>query len=444
MEDISLVFQVNKNSIELLVFDESLENIETYVFLLDTVLDENECDALDIFAISNWILDQYSKFEKSDIYNVIFTNFVAFSSYLVCLDYEGKILSPICIKNDKSNHKFKKEFHELLKEEDVVDLGNLSFDNSNIDSGLQFYSHKKSKSEIYRNTRYALMLPEYLQFIFTHKPIASLSGLSFLPTIFDLASKKYLNWIEIEKIKALNIPLCNAKEITGDDLFGSGINNLIASIVPYSRACDENFLLLQTSDWNICWNPFNDEIASRNKKIQGVFNAYDYEGKVINGCKLYAGNEHDRAIKHLAEYFQVEENFYLKLEFDPKVVQFLRKTYKQVIPTQTELGAYMDSPFMERNLNSFRNYTDAYHQFLMDIIAQQTAIVKLILGAKLITTIFVEGKFSENSIFMKLLSESFIYQNIYACQHKNIAALGAVLIRNNKLIDKKVLDLKPY
>lgn len=194
-------------------------------------------------------------------------------------------------------------------------------------------------------------------------------------------------------------------------------NDITTRLSQFKEVLNSKFILLLTGEWSYAINPFNREEVPEEDKQKGTYNMIDNEKSTIQVAKLFSGNQHDRQIVHLSEYFNVETDIYKALKFDANVIYFLRKNLNQVIPSQTEIGMYMDCPFMERNLNIFKNFEYAYNQFIMDLVAQQVLAIKRITVNAPVTQIYVDGKFSNNIIFMNLLSEAFFNTEVYAVEN---------------------------
>jgi hypothetical protein len=144
--------------------------------------------------------------------------------------------------------------------------------------------------------------------------------------------------------------------------------------------------------------------------------------------RLFSGDEHNRQIRHLASHFHVSEDFYLSLNFDRNIIRRLRTEFVQVTPQATETGGMMDCPFMDRNINNFRSVEDAYHQFIIDLIAQQIASIKLTFDHQINRKIMVDGGLAKNPIFMELLAEAFHDKVVYTIGYEHTAALGAASV----------------
>ena len=117
--------------------------------------------------------------------------------------------------------------------------------------------------------------------------------------------------------------------------------------------------------------------------------------------------------------------------------------------TSFNTDSYIENcPFENRNLDGFKNHEVAYHQLILDIIAQQVLSTKLVIHNSPVKKVFVDGGFSKNSIFMNLLAQAFPEMEVYAASMAQASALGAALSIhdswNPKPIQNDLIDLKFY
>jgi L-fuculokinase len=224
---------------------------------------------------------------------------------------------------------------------------------------------------------------------------------------------------------------------------GVGIHDSSSALVPYLKSVNEQFILLSTGTWCIAINPFNASPVSQNELKLDCLNFISFEGKPVKASRLFSGNEHERQVKHLSGHFNVELDYHKGVKFDRDLIWTLRKIHKQATPDTADLGTLKDCPFVERNLNSFKSFEEAYHQFILDLVAQQIASIKLILGASSPRKIFVDGGFARNVIFMELLAEAFFDKEVYASEMAQASALGAALVISEHWNDTQTLpDLR--
>ena len=106
------------------------------------------------------------------------------------------------------------------------------------------------------------------------------------------------------------------------------------------------------------------------------------------------------------------------------------------------------SAFGKRKLADYKNYEEAYHQFIVDIVTQQVRSTNLVLRGTGVKRIFVDGGFSKNPIYMYLMAEAFPNIEVYAASVAQASALGAALVIhqhwNNKPLPSNIIDMKLY
>lgn len=97
------------------------------------------------------------------------------------------------------------------------------------------------------------------------------------------------------------------------------------------------------------------------------------------------------------------------------------------MPLKKNDGDIYSSVFQARKLEAFKDYEEAYHCLLLDIMLQQYNSTKLVLSGSKVSRIFVDGGFSNNSIYMHLLALAFPGLEIYAASVAQATAMGAAL-----------------
>ena len=89
-------------------------------------------------------------------------------------------------------------------------------------------------------------------------------------------------------------------------------------------------------------------------------------------------------------------------------------------------------PSSKRNLDDFKNYEEAYHQLIADIIVQQIRSTNIVLKGTSVRNIFVDGGFGNNPIYMQLLALAFPEIEVYAASVAQATAMGAALAIHNE------------
>lgn len=106
------------------------------------------------------------------------------------------------------------------------------------------------------------------------------------------------------------------------------------------------------------------------------------------------------------------------------------------------------SHFENRSLPDFTSYEEAYHYLIADIMEQQVISTSIVLRGTMVKRIFVDGGFSQNPIYMHLLSESFPDIEVFAAAVPQSSALGAALAIHNEWnsqsLPSEIIGLKLY
>ena len=450
MLDICLIFDLGKTNKKVLGFDSDYNVVFENQVIFDEISDDDGEPADDLMAISAWVKSIYDEISKNPANHIKAVNFSAYGASFVYLNKDLQPLAPVYNYLKKLPKITKNEFIEKYNTDGLFFKNVASPDLDLLNSGLQLFWLKKHKIEIFKNTRFALHLPQYFSFLFSGEPKAELTSIGCHTAMWDFEKNDYHQWLDNENWHVACLPPVSASNfIKKEDLIiGPGIHDSSAALVPYLKSVNEPFVLISTGTWCISLNPFNDSLLTEKELRQDCLNFISYEGKTVRASRLFSGNEHSRQVKHLAEYFSASPDFYKSVNFDYKIVQALRKKFHQALPNQIEVGSLFDSPFVERNLNSFSNIEEAYHQFIMDMVAQQVASTQLVFGSKPPRKLFVDGGFSRNPIFMNLLAEAFYNIQVFASELSQASSLGAALVIadgwNEKHFDIAKLKMKRF
>ncbi len=430
MQNVCAVFDIGKTNKKLLAFNENYEVVFEKQIRFEETLDEDGDPCDDLMALTAWMKTEFEGLKSHPSFNIRALNFSGYGASLVHLNHEGKPVAPLYNYLKKFPNDLKKEFLDQYGPAGQFFSDTASPDLGMLNSGLQLYWLKKRKPEIYKQVKHSLHLPQYLSYVFSGEAASELTSLGCHTALWDYRRKNYHAWTEAEHLHSVLQPPKTAGEVTTHDglLLGPGIHDSSSALVPYLKADKRPFILVSTGTWCISLNPFNHDPLQPEQLKKDCLNYLSADGDPVRASRLFAGNEHERITRHLADYFQKPADYYTTVSCNYKLIQQLRNNHKQAIPDQTEVGELADSPFMERNLNVFRNFEEAYHQFLLDLVTQQVASIKLTFGSKLPKRLYVDGGFSRNDLFMHLLSEAFFNVEVYASGLSQASALGAALV----------------
>ncbi|WP_173830534.1 FGGY-family carbohydrate kinase [Emticicia sp. TH156] len=442
------VFDIGKTNKKLLVFDQNYQILHEEQVQLDESLDDDGFPSDDLLQLTNWIKNSFQVLSENPDYDIRALNFSAYGASLVHLDGNGKPLAALynylkTLPKTLRNDFVEKYGSDIYRQTASPDLGMLN-------SAMQLYWLKNQKPSLFHLIRHSLHLPQYCSFLFTGQPVSEITSVGCHTLLWDFEKHNYHAWVEAEHLHSVQQKPKLTNEVVVDTAtgraIGIGVHDSSSALVPYLRSFDEEFVLLSTGTWAISLNPFNEEPLTSAEMAKDCLSYLNYEGKPVKASRIFAGNEHERQVKHLADYYNVNVNYYKEVRFDTNLIMHLRKKYKQATPETADVT--LDCPFVERNINLFKSYEEAYHQFMLDLVAQQIASLRLTIGRKGVRRIFVEGGFSKNEIFMNLLADAFFHKQVFASEIAQASALGAALVIhehwNSQPIPEQIIRLKRY
>ncbi len=171
-----------------------------------------------------------------------------------------------------------------------------------------------------------------------------------------------------------------------------------------------------------------------------------YDGKPVKASRLFTGYEHEQATKKLALHFQKPVDYYESLKYNSGLV--LRPAEAGYYNNIDGPAGLPQSGFLKRDLSSYSSYEHAYHQLISDIVGLQVHSTQMVMHGAMVSTIYVDGGFSKNEIFMKLLALSFRNQSVLAATLPQASSIGAALAMhrhwNTEPVRGDIIALKKY
>ena len=210
----------------------------------------------------------------------------------------------------------------------------------------------------------------------------------------------------------------------------------------------EPFILISTGTWCISLNPFNQSPLTKEELENDCLCFLTYEAKPVKASRLFAGKEHEQQVKRISEHFNKSAARYRSMDFNPAIITKLQSSNKTVGKLSPGKNILKVSVFETRELSDFLNDEEAYHQLILDIIAQQYVSTQLVLKGTKVKRIFVDGGFSNNSIYMNLLASVFPNIEVFAASMAQATAVGAALCIhdawNKKMLPNDIIELKYF
>lgn len=443
------IFDIGKTNKKVFLFDENYQIVWKKTSKLVETIDEDGDPCEDIESLKNWVLSFKQEIENYPEFRVKAINFSAYGASFIPVDQNGESLTPLYNYLKPYPEKLKKQFYDTYGGEEKFATVSASPILGSLNSGMQIYRLRYEKPEVFTKVKYYLHLPQYLSFLFTGQFYTDITSVGCHTNLWDFTKMKYHRWITAEKIEKKLPPIHYSEypiHLEDGIHVGIGLHDSSSAIIPYMISFTEPFVLISTGTWNISLNPFNDTELTYEELQYDCLSFLHYKEKPVKAARLFAGNEHEIQTRRLSEYFNLPLETYRNVAFDKSIIESLKVNSTVTIDNKYQI--LKESPFKSRELSSFKSYEIAYHQLILDIISQQITSTELVIHNCPVKKIFVDGGFSENPIFMNLLSEAFPEISVYAASVAQASALGAAVAIhsywNQKSLPENLITLKRH
>jgi sugar (pentulose or hexulose) kinase len=251
----------------------------------------------------------------------------------------------------------------------------------------------------------------------------------------------YHPWVEAEGLRSKFAPVtqCNTTiEIKhGDKIIysGIGLHDSSAALIPYLATRWDEFCLISTGTWCITLNPFNHQPLTSSELAQDCLCYLSFLGYPVKAARLFSGHFHDAQVKEIVRVFNPPggEAFYKTISM-ASVARHIGKHPMRNIHLAFEVF----------DPGQFADCEAAYLYLIEELVARQVRSTRLVLGS--VKDVFVDGGFSANPIFMKLLARALPDRIVSAATVTQASSLGAAIAIhdawNKNQINPGILKLK--
>lgn len=423
------VFDIGKTNKKLILFDEDYNIVvETSTRLTETH-DADGFPCENITALEQWVHQTLNGASSLKGITIKAINVSAYGASFVHLDERlrpiGELTNylkpfPDALMSDfLSRHD---PYHRIFQETASPRLGNLN-------SGLQLFRLKYEQPEQYQHLRYALHLPQFVSFLFSGKVHTELTSIGCHTLLWDFQKKTYHDWVKNESIDKLFPSIASCDHVdevnNGAMKVGVGMHDSSAALLPYLRIIHEPFALISSGTWCITLNPFNHNSLTEEELAADCLCYLSGEGKPVKASRLFAGHMHDQMVQKIAAHFNVSADMHRSVQFESALFNKFGG-HSFLIPSSSEEKINL-SVFSQRELSMCSTFEEAYHQLMMDLVRQQYLSTQLVLKGSSIKRIYVDGGFSNNEVFMNLLSQAFPDHEVFGASIPQASAIGAAL-----------------
>ena len=455
------ILDVGKTNKKLFLFDESYHIIWEDSAVLAETKDEDGFPCEDLNSLRAWIGEVLLRLKTVSDVEIRAINYSAYGASLVYIGDKAPI-APLYNYLKPYPEKLKKQFYDRYGGETVFSMETASPVLGSLNSGMQLYRIRNENPVLFSQIKYSLHLPQYLSWLLTGKACSDITSIGCHTNLWNYSLNAYHEWVYREQIIDKMSPILSCGTVHPVNfresehfsaglphgcLSGIGLHDSSAAIIPYMENFADSFVLISTGTWCISMNPFNSEPLTIDELQNDCLCYLSYKGQPMKASRLFAGSEHEMQSERLAEYFQKGKTFYQTVAYDAGIISDMKSENKKHYfdPANLPAGVFA---FGQRSLSDFKNFEEAYHRLMMDIMEQQQISTSRILSGNSVEKIFVDGGFSGNAIFMQLLANAFPSVDVFAASVARASALGAAMTiheRWNRLTRSTgLIELKPY
>jgi sugar (pentulose or hexulose) kinase len=276
-----------------------------------------------------------------------------------------------------------------------------------LNAGLQLLWLKHHKPLTYNTICYSFHLPQWVSTLLLPGPLRPLSpcccsemtSVGCHTMLWDFRRRDYHYWVRQEQIAEKLPPLFRA--FNNHQLpAATGLHDSSAALIPYLLQFPMPFILLSTGTWCIALNPFSTEPLTPEDLQQDCLCYLTLAGRPVRAARYFGGYEHDRFAQEIAETYGVSAGFY------------------RSDPLSPEAGVTQ---------SRWQAAWTAYETAMQALMEKQVHAVRLAMGRSAVQFLFVDGGFSKNHLYMRLLAAAFPDIRVRAAEIAQATATGAAL-----------------
>ena len=443
-QKVTAVFDIGKTNKKFFLFNTDYQEVYREYTRFDEITDEDGYPTEDLEALKKWLKTRFDNILKTGKYNITAINFSTYGASFVHLDKHGNVLTPLYNYTKPLHKKIIKHFYKNFGSKEKIACETASPQDGALNSGMQLYWIKKTKPKIFHQIKYSLHFPQYLSYLFTGIPLSEFTSIGCHTNLWNFKTNSYHQWVIEEGIDEKLPPIVSTK--TSINMIyqhkkikiGVGIHDSSSALLPYIFSKKKPFLLVSTGTWSISLNPFSDEILSKEDLANNCLNYMRIDGKRVKATRFFMGNEYRIQIEQLCEIYGKEYGFHRTVKFDKEIYQ--RLISNPGIYFKFEGITLKRKQISKTDLHSFPTFKEAFHQLMIELMELQVQTIKMAIGTnKDIKQIYIDGGFTDNDVYVKLMAHHFKEYKIRTSKSSLGTALGAAMVIANKRIKSNFL-----
>ncbi len=438
---VTAVFDIGRTNKKFFLFDRDFHEVYREYIRFDEIEDEDGYPTENLEALANWAKEVFDRMLNAEEYDIEALNFSCYGASLVHIDQDGKALTPLYNYMKPLTDEVYNSFYTKYGPENEISRVTGSPKLGMLNTGMHLYWLKYAKPEVFKKIKYSLHLPQYLSYLFTGVPVSEYSSIGCHTLLWDYEKKDYHSWVHEEGLQGKLPPIVSSRETIpvkymGKTIqMGAGIHDSSSALLPYIRSISKSFLLVSTGTWSISINPFNKGMLTLNDiESDSLFNMR-IDGSPVKVSRLFLGNEYKLQVKALSERYNVSEEYHKTVKFDQDTFFEINKDFVHMFKWSS-----ISSEDMPRETKiPYDKFEHAYHQLMLELVLLQEKSIRAAIGNEKIERLYVDGGFSDNEVYIQLLSQYLINMKLRTTDSSLGSALGAAIVISDVTLESKFL-----
>ena len=439
---VTAVFDIGRTNKKFFLFDDNFQEVHREYIRFEEIEDEDGYPTENLEALEKWAKKVFNSTLDSTKYEIEALNFSCYGASLVHIDKNGKAITPLYNYMKPLKDDIYDSFYEAYGDEKELSRITGSPKLGMLNTGMHLYWLKYTQPEVFKRTKYSLHLPQYLSYLFTGIPVSEYTSIGCHTMLWNFEKNDYHSWVYQEGIDKKLPPIDSSRKTTSVNYkgkkikMGVGIHDSSSALLPYIRSITTSFLLVSTGTWSISINPFNEGMLTLNDiEDDSLFNMR-IDGSPIKVSRLFLGHEYKLQVKALSDHFNVSHGSHKQMKYDQETFFEINKDFIHMFNWSTLSSEDMPN---ETKI-PYDKFEHAYHQLMLELVLLQEKSIRAAIGDSKIKQLYIDGGFSDNEVYIQLLSLFFGNMNISTTDSSLGSALGAAVVISDVTLKPTFLD----
>ena len=440
-QQVTAVFDIGRTNKKFFLFDDQFQEVHREYVRFAEIADEDGYPTEDLPAIRGWLREVFHRILEAREYRVTTINFSSYGASLVHLDADGAVVTPLYNYTKPLDPALIARFYATYGPEEDFATRTGSPSAGMLNSGMQLYWLKHTKPDVFARIKYSLHLPQYLSYVFTGIPISEYTSIGCHTALWDYRKKDYHDWVYAEQLHRLLPPIVSTETSINMNyngtrmMIGVGIHDSSAALLPYLRSEKKPFLLLSTGTWSVSLNPFATADLQPTDLQQDCINYMRIDGNPVRAARLYLGQEYRRQVEQLTIHYNVDADHHTTVSFDYAIYCRIMEDFHPSFHLE-------DLPRVGNPVSTTYpgdSFEYAYHHLMIELVDLQLTSMRHAVGDAGVKKVFIDGGFSDNEVFLHLISHHFRDLPLRTTDSSLGSALGAAICISDKDLNSKFL-----